>query len=313
MTIACIIPTLYRKNLPLLRKSLAQLGKSAAITKGIKLQVFVFFNAHTVSKDDVRALRDSLPKSVRFDFLQNKKNLGYTGACNAGVNHVQRAWKPHWYLILNDDAFVHRNFFSSLLPLLKKKHCSAVSCKILKSDGSVESVGHRYFRTGLAFPRTRDLLPNEFTTFTGTCVFLSSETVRIMKNAYGHLFSPLFFAYAEDVELSLRILHTGGRICISNDGLVTHLGSRTAKRASFFQLYHGWRNLLLTVITTWPSSKILLNLLPLLLGQLYIVAFSFYKGYFFLYPKVLSFIWKRRSILFGMRSNHFRTSGRSLQ
>lgn len=302
-TIAIIIPTVYSSHGTRLQKTI-HAAKYAQAHGRMTVHILCVFNAvpHGINERDINESLGKLQRSVKV--LVNYKNKGFTGAVNDGIIYARAMAKPDWYLVLNDDAYLHQDFFQKLLPTLESVKYDAVSCKILTPRGDVESVGLRYFPTGLAFPRRKDVAQDEQSLFTGTCVLLSKSRVDKELSRHGYVFNPLFFAYAEDVELSLRILRDGGKIFMYNDSLVTHEGSLTAVRGSFFQLYYGYRNLLLVMLLLWPWKDFVIRLPFIFVGQLYIIVMSFYKGYFLLYPKIWLWIWRNRAAIQWQRKQY---------
>ena len=277
--IAAIIPTMYTGRPHALVRAIRSVQQTRV--RNISF-VVVVNNAPKDSSEYAMALDISTRAGVPVTVLTSYINRGFAPAVNDGILFAQARYHPDWYLILNDDARLHANFFRAL-PL---QSFDAVSCKMLSTSGAIESSGLRYFSTGLAFPRRADIRKEDIPFFTGACVMLSRSRVEKELTKHGYVFNPLFFAYAEDLELSLRILRDGGTIFISNKGLVTHEGSNTAKRGSFFQLYYGYRNLLLIIFLLWSRNDIVLRLPWLGIGQLYIIAMSVYKDYWLLYPKI---------------------------
>jgi len=241
---------------------------------------------------------------VRVDILTSGINKGFAAAVNDGFMFLHAKYAPDWYVTLNDDAYVHKNFFSHLSKAMKPGVFDAVSCAVVTPEGNVESVGLKYFSTGLAFPRQKIIRPGDTQLVVGTCALFAKERVEKELMHHGYVFNPLFYIYAEDLELSLRILRDGGNIYISNTALVTHRGSQTSKRGSFFQLYHGYRNLILVVFLLWPLREILRKLPLLLIGQCYIIGMSIYKRYFLLYPKIWWWIIKYRLIIRWQRQQY---------
>ena len=289
ISVAVIIPTLAplsRDRLDTLFRRLGQIRKDIR-----RLRVILVVNDMPPS---VGSKILATVKKSNVEVLFSGINKGFAQAVNDGICYARVIQKPDWYFVLNDDAIPSRRLINCLSMQLCVHQYDAISCKVLTRNKRIESVGLMYSPTGLAFPRRRDIHDEETPLFTGTATFLSSERVERELSRCGYIFNPLFFAYAEDLELSLRILRDNGKIFITNECLIEHMGSQTAHRGSYIQLYHGYRNFLVTMYLMWKSSAIVLRLPLILAGQVYVMAISIWKGYFLLYPKIWWWIIQNR-------------------
>lgn len=303
--VAAIIPTVYSSDFTRLAQAVHAVESAVREVRGVKLSIVVVYNSVQEGIQEVfiknRLKRLSVLPIV---VIINQINKGYAQAVNDGILYARALGKPDWHLVLNDDALLHKEFFVQLLSHIASGAYDAVSCGIQTPSGTIESIGLGYYSTGLAFPRHKAMVSNDREIFTGTCVLLSKRRVEKELSRQGHIFNPLFFAYAEDLELSLRILRDGGKIYISSDVLVTHSGSQTAKRGSFFQLYHGYRNLVLITCLLWSWQTVVFRLPLLLVGHAYIFGMSIYKGYWLLYPKIWWWIGKNWKIILWQRRSY---------
>jgi GT2 family glycosyltransferase len=305
LKIAVIIPTLYEeKKHHVMQKTLASVIKAAIVADIPGLFFVIAVNgAPQVTVRNAPKMKRSLKDDTEQIFLYSGVNRGFSQAVNDGIMRA-RTQSPEWYLILNDDAFVSRQFFQKLHAFLTSRNYDAISCKVLTPQGRVESVGLKYYPVGVAFPRRKDIRKNDMHLFSGVCIFLSRRRIEKELANHGYVFNPLLFAYSEDLELSLRILRDGGTIHIANEPLVTHLGSQTAKRGSFFQLYHSYRNWIVVIFLHWSTREIISRLPFLVLGQLYVLGMCFYKRYWLLYPKIWWWIMRNKDVIFWQRRRY---------
>ena len=296
MKISIVIPVLYSPNNLVYEDAIKSILTSwkKFDQKKNDLEIIVVFNQY--SGEDF-----SLPKKTKNNifYLKNRINRGFTGAVNDGVFFSIYSRLADWCLITNDDVIFDENFFSKMVPQLKINR-AVVSCGVMDKDGFIQSKGMNYFRSGLTSP----LVENKKTPyFVGTVFFVSKKTVLWSFNKFGFLLIEFFFAYAEDLELSIRLKKTNKKIFILKDSLITHLGSLTAKRGSAKQLFWGYRNLIFIILIHWSLFEIILFSPLLLLGQLYSIALLFKKGHFLVYPKIIWSIIKHRRVLLGYRRN----------
>ena len=303
LALAIIIPTLVPLDGERLTRLFGRLKKLQSDL--IKIHVVLVVN-HMLPRDEIKI--QALFKKYDVSIVSTAINKGFAQAVNEGIIFVRAVASVDWYFVLNDDAYPSLQLISHLRKQLLSKQYDAISCKVLTSGNKVESVGLVYSPTGLAFPRRTDIRFENQAIFVGTAVFISKHRVEKEIGKHGYIFNPLFFAYAEDLELSLRIIKDKGAIYISNVPLVRHMGSQTAHRGSFFQLYHGYRNFTLTLILLWSSRDLIVRLPFVCIGQMYILAMSMFKGYFLLYPKMCWWIFRNwKSLLWQRRAYGYKT------
>lgn len=292
MKISVVIPILYSPSNYLYRKAAKSLIASWEKWKRStrhSLEIILVFNNFPPEKN----FPNLKLRNTKVRILTNALNRGFTGAVNDGVWLAVYQQKADWCLVFNDDALADLGFFKNMIPELKSSR-AVVSCGVKNTDGSLQNAGLTYFHSGLTEPLMRFTLTPFFS---GTAFFVSAQTIRWSVEQFGWLLIEFFFAYAEDLELSIRLLKENKKTHIHPETLVTHLGSVTAKRGSAFQLYWGYRNLLFVIFIHWSWLRIVWSLPALLLGQLHMVAVLVLKGYWLSYPKILWSVWKNRAIL----------------
>jgi GT2 family glycosyltransferase len=301
--ITVIVPTLFQEQtVTRLMPTLLSLFSSFKKTPQAKLQVVLFVNGATAKTQ--QTLQKKIGKKfANLHLTGSQLNKGFTGGVNDSLIWALGHLKTNWFVVLNDDASVKAEFFERFFAEIKLGKSDVISCGVEDPAGKLESFGLDYFATGLAFPtktiqHKRD---NSNNIFCGTCVWFSEEIVKKQLQELGYLFNPLYIAYAEDLECSLRLLMDKKNITLIPESLVIHQGSLTSGKASYFQLYHGYRNLLLTIIVLCSAQHMLKNAVMIFFGQLYILLHTLYKGYWTLYPKLLWYLFKNQSELLVQR------------
>lgn len=262
-----------------------------------------------------RQLQHQVDSSLKVKIIANLGNRGFTGSVNDALQYVLNTMKLNWIAVLNDDTEVAPTFWQTLLPWARHHHCDVVSCPVLKPNGELESFGLQYHRSGLAFPYTPQQIESGVVSGSsgtlsqswlvcGTGFVVSQRAVKQAFSQFGYFFNPLFFAYAEDVELSLRWQLLGVQYGFCADTSLIHFGSQTSSRGSEFQLYHGFRNLCLVMILMWRPAEWAARFPFIILGQMYALALSWYKGYWLLAPKIAKYMWVHRLALRTMREEY---------
>jgi GT2 family glycosyltransferase len=166
------------------------------------------------------------------DFLQTGSNLGYAGGNNRGIRRALDAGSDY-LLILNNDTVVDADCVDALVRASEDTGAPVVAPLIVYFDEP-----DRIWYGGGAFSRTRALgrhvNENELvgsrqrrrpTTFVCGCCFLVRADIARLCGG----FDESFFAYVEDVELSLRLVEAGIDMVYEPSALVLH---RVARRAS---------------------------------------------------------------------------------
>lgn len=299
-----IIPTLWNGSTTTLEQAIQSVLADSASLRTTDIHIVVFVNGVNAAEhtDLSRHLKKSYTKrSTHLTVLFSERNKGFTGAVNEALFWTRIERPSSWYIILNDDAYIRAGFFAALRQAAKKKGTAIISCAVQHVSGKAESCGLIYQRTGLAFPDVSGKTENTQRLACGTCFAFSNSFVEQEITALGFVLNPLFFAYAEDVEVSLRTRISHKQIVVISTPLVVHHGSRTAGRASEFQLYHGYRNLLLCILLLWSPWTVLKRLPWLLIGQVYVLVVLLSKGYVFVYPRMIWYVLKHFSEIMTQR------------
>lgn len=306
MNLAVVIPTIYDKNQAYLAKNIKSFVKAYNNFDSkdkLKITFFIYFNQCKTNLINELVLEKELNKK----FFKKNKNLlikvfitelnqGFTGAVNNILDVISKDGFSG-FLIINDDACVEKNFFNFL-----KITNNKVITFLIKHQNKIESYGLNYFKSSLAFPN-KDL--NKVSAdICGTCFYVPKKIVKEQLKKFGFFLNPLFFAYAEDLELSIRLKRLNKKVVLYKETTVYHKGSLTAKRGSFYQLFWGFRNLIYIIILHWPVKLVLKNIFLIILGQFYILLLSFKKLYFLLYPKIIWHILKNISLLLFLRKKY---------
>lgn len=300
--VVIIIPHLYTGNLEHLVNCVRSLQTSAKLCPQIEIKFLIFVNG-IKDTNNLKLIRHFLKNKKSLEPLSSYLNIGFTGAVNQSLEYAIYAYNPDWYLILNDDTLVKKSFFGNFKSQLHQFQASILSCQVENMQGIFESNGLYYQRSGLAFPN-KDIERPNIDYFCGTCFFVSKACVSFFLLKYGYLLHPLYFAYAEDLELSIRCKTHNQLIYVLPQIEVTHIGSQTAKRGSSYQLYLSNRNWLMTVFLHWSLTRIKKNFIFIILGQLYILIIFFKYRYLKPYIKSLYYIIKHYKIISSMREQY---------
>ncbi|RUR03472.1 glycosyltransferase family 2 protein [Labedella endophytica] len=160
-------------------------------------------------------------------------NLGFGVGMNRGVE-AARALGASRYLLLNPDAIIEVDAAAALFERVRETPNALVAPKILRPDGTVWFAGSDlYLDDGRIRSRRRRLdgVPLERIEpwLTGACLAVSQE----LWEATGG-FSDDYFLYWEDVDLSHRVVATGGELVLLDEVTAEHAqgGTQAAGHSS---------------------------------------------------------------------------------
>lgn len=215
-------------------------------------EILLVDNAST--DDSIAFVRNNFP---RVRIVESKTNLGFAGGNNLGVEHA----RGDLIVLLNNDTRVEEHWLRGLVNAVQSDTV-AVASSLVKTQGIPE----RYYEKN----GTMNLLgQNIMRAFDEpTDIFYAGGTSLIYKkHLLGLPFDPDYFAYAEDVYLSLRARFLGYHVKHTNESCVFHYGSRTAKKKSLRTVtYYQERNRLLNIFLFF-SPLTLVRLIPLFVAN----------------------------------------------
>ena len=275
MTITCIISCAgYEKNIPVLTTCIRSLLK--ARTKETKLILMVTTNnsQHVIKNSHINSI------------IVSPKKAGFVGINNKAVKQSITK-KSDYYLIINDDAWVNKNFFSSLETEYNtsKKGDVIVPLVYEANKKTLDSFGVEYFRTGYPKNTSHQNIPSSLASM--SCLLIKTDFLKKMVRQYGFFLNPILVWYLDDVEFSIRALASGGTIYKCNKIIAYHQRTFTWGRKSYFVIYHSFRNQLWVMLLTWPLAIFRRNLLRVLLWQIMTACYCLLKYTPLLYPKIL--------------------------
>jgi len=218
-----------------LRKCLASVF---AETRGLEFEIIVIDSASYDGCD--RMLREEYPQ-VRF--IQSTANLGFARANNLAF----AASKGKAVLFLNPDTEVRGPAIQLMHEqLMSLPDAGAVGCKLLNSDGSLQTSCIQSFPTILnqvlnaevlrrRFPRSslwgmaplfsKDTTPQVAEAISGACVLMKRDVFERVGR-----FSQDYFMYSEDIDLSYKVQQKGYKNYYVPAAVVFHHGGGSSQK-----------------------------------------------------------------------------------
>lgn len=192
--------------------------------------------------------------------IRNDRNLGFAEGNNVGIRYALD-FNADYVFLLNNDAIVEPDTLTRLLEVAQGDPQIGILCPTVTSyfDHAKHYVGGKiYWNTGGAVELERSpqgLAQVVETDYAPGCSLLIKA--QILKEIA--LLDPAYFAYFEDVDLSLRCKKAGYRVVVVPEAEVFHKGTMDQfGRKSQDATFYFWRNRVLFMrrhakARFWPS------------------------------------------------------------
>jgi hypothetical protein len=194
---------------------------------------------------DDDAAQSALPLEV--EILRPERNLGFADGCSFGMSLAMQKGVD-FILLLNNDVVVDPCFLGPLVTAVNQvENAGLLSPQIVHMRHPEQAwyQGGRFsLWSGIPFQghrrRTtlRDGRPRDVDYATGCAMLVRPAVIRRVGS-----FDPSFFAYCEDLDLSIRARRAGFRVLFVPGSLVYHDVSDEPHRAAL-RMYYSTRNLL---------------------------------------------------------------------
>ncbi len=206
-------------------------------------------------------VRDEFPDAKLIAFPENR---GFSAAVNAGIAGSSGGLLA----LMNNDAEADARWISELVrAALAHPDAGFFASKMLfHSDRmTIDSFGDGFSVAGFGYKLGWGALSEDYTDegyVFGACggaAMYRREMLEDVKLA-GECFDEDFFAFGEDLDLSLRALLRGHRCVAVPGAVVYHRVRATAGRGSEWSVYLSHRNFILAVMKCFPWRLIIRNL-----------------------------------------------------
>ncbi len=228
---------------------------------------FSFDTAEVIVADNysddnsVNFLRENFPE-VRI--IQNKSNGGFAKGYNDALAQVE----ADYYILLNSDVEVTKNWISPIIKLMESdKNIASCQPKILSyhkpenfeyagaGGGFIDKYGYPFCRGRLFQTIEKDMGQFDDTIeifwASGACMFIRAD----LFHSSGGLDND-FFAHMEEIDLCWRLKNEGYKIMYCPQSVVYHVGGGTLPKSSSRKTYFNFRNNALLLFKNLPSDKL---------------------------------------------------------
>ncbi len=225
----------------------------------INCKIYVGDNAST--DDSISFLKDKYPEIT---LIVNDYNYGFA----KGYNEVLKFVEADYFILLNSDVEVSKNWVSPVINLMEQDKSIAVAQPKIKSfhdkqlfeyagaaGGFIDYLGYPFCR-GRIFDQVE--LDNGQYDTSGEIFWASGCAFFIRKQAWLQSggFDEQFFAHMEEIDLCWRLKVIGYKIYYVSESYVYHVGGGTLNSDNPQKTYLNFRNNLLMIWKNMPNKSI---------------------------------------------------------
>ena len=209
--------------------------------------------------NSVNYLKQQFP-SIKI--IINPSNEGFAKGYNLALEHV----KADYYVLLNSDVEVSKNWIEPIIDLMEKNpKIAACQPKILDfkhktrfeyagaAGGMIDKLGYPFCRGRIfnVLEEDKGQYNNQMEVFwaTGACLFIKADAFWKVGG-----FDEDYFAHMEEIDLCWRMKNIGYQIYVEPASVVYHVGGGTLNKLSPKKTFLNFRNNLIT-LTKNASSK----------------------------------------------------------
>lgn len=272
-------------------------GKENTINCLESLKLTTYSNYETIVVDNgstdgsVKYLKDNYPG---IKLIENGKNLGFAEGNNVAIKEVLKKGKSKYISLLNNDTVVKPDWLEKLVEALesdeKMGSCQPKILSLINPD-TIDAVGIFIDRFGGAAQEghnEKDLGQyDQITEVFGVCAGAALYRAKMLSQI--GLFDEDFFAYCEDIDLSIRARLFGWKSVCVPQAVIYHIHSATLGNDSPFKKYLLERNSYYYIIKNLPLETIILffiskirftffSLIGLIINKKFNLARSLIKG-----------------------------------
>lgn len=221
------------------------------LSQSIKSKIIVVENGST--DGSIEFLSEQYPSVT---VLPQKKNLGFAGGVNAGINFaIENGFE--YVALFNNDAIAERDWLEKLLGGMVNEETGITTCSFMSIDKKhLDSTGDQFTVWGLPYPRGRGET-NLQKYKKDTEIFAASggaSLYRISMLKEIGLFDEDFFAYYEDVDVSFRAQLAGWKVKYVPEAIAYHDTGSTSRKIKGFTTYQTMKNQPLLVFKNVPEK-----------------------------------------------------------
>ncbi|MEJ6737408.1 MAG: glycosyltransferase family 2 protein [Flavobacteriales bacterium] len=233
-----------------------------------------FLPSVVIHSDNARIIvadNNSTDNSIQFlqenyptvELIELEQNFGFAG----GYNNALKQIDSEYYVLLNSDAEVTKNWLTPMIELLDSDQ-SIAACQPKIKDynnkasfeyagacgGFIDKYGYPFCRGRIFESIEKD--NNQYNSIE-EIFWASGASLFIRSNEYHSIggLDEFFFAHMEEIDLCWRLKNQGKKIMVCPSSTVYHLGGGTLNKVKPQKTFLNFRNSLLTLHKNLPQKK----------------------------------------------------------
>jgi len=245
------------------KKFLEKFLPSVILYSTSNAQIIVADNAST--DDSVSFLTTNYPQ---VKIIKNTVNGGFA----KGYNDALKQIKAEYYVLLNSDVEVTRNWIEPIIKLMDDDTSIAACQPKIKNynkksyfeyagaaGGFVDKYGYPFCRGRILenieedkgqYNDTREIF-----WATGACLFIRAANFHQVEG-----FDEDFFAHMEEIDLCWRLKNLGYKVMYCPDSTVYHVGGGTLNKTSSYKTFLNFRNNLMLLLKNHPPNYLYIKI-----------------------------------------------------
>lgn len=213
-----------------------------------EFRVYIIDNA---SKDNSIKVINSYKEQLQIVLTEFDHNSGFAVANNIGI---KQAFEDgcNYVLTLNNDVEVPKESLKRAMEVVNKGEYDFYQLFMInyfdrnKCDAAGLTFQKNLIPIQVGFKETAEETLKKHIEIEGVCAgaaIYSRKSLEAVKLKDDNYFDSNFFAYFEDVDLSLRLISAGFKAKLIKDAIVYHMHSATGGKSNGFKEYYLTRNL----------------------------------------------------------------------
>ncbi len=209
-------------------------------------QIIVVDNGST--KSDTASIKYIIDNCC---YIFSDVNLGFSGGNNLGIKYAKENFSPEYYLLLNNDTVVKKDFLSKLVIAAEEnKDAGIITGRIYYYDNPMMlwfAGGTFDLEYGIAnhvefnkIDYEKRIPKKEIEFATGCMILVPDKTIEKVG-----LLDESYFLYSEDADFSRRVRNAGLKIIYEDKSIIYHKVSKSSKSSDNVSYYMVRNNLIL--------------------------------------------------------------------